>query len=61
MPNLRLIINVDEDFVLGEPQRSEMLFYQEGAWREDQECSSLEGRFPPVSILGMCGGFMQRL
>ena len=62
--NPRLILDGVEDLVDGEPQRSGILFRlegSEGTWREDRERLTLEGKLPPVQILGIGGGFVLRL
>jgi len=58
-----LILDGVVDFVDGKPERTKLLYRLVGSkrtWRKDLECLSLVGRLPPVSILGMGGGLVQR-
>jgi len=63
-PDSGLILDGVEDFVDGEPERSELLYRLVGSertWSEDREHLPLIGRLPSVPILGMGGSFVQRL
>ena len=63
-PDSRLVLDGIEDLVDGESQQSEMMFRSESSewdWREDWEPLSLEGKLPPVQVLGIGRGFVRRL
>jgi len=64
-PNPQLVLDGVEDLVDKEPQQREILFHRlvssKWVWRKDGERLSLEDKLPPVSILGVGGGFIGRL
>jgi len=61
VPHLLLDFDGIEDFVDGEPGRSEVLFHLEGLgwiWREDQECLSFVSWLPLILFIGMGWSFV---